>query len=147
MQMNFFRKSSRHPASSMLLESEAQSAIENPSEDEVRKLILSLSVGQTSFASLTNEAGEYVQVAGSRPWCVIEHRKGGPRHERAFQKTPTPKYKDGAKLRTGAGDITLKHDEWFLLKDAVEVFLAFLRREPYPAQVQWRSMNDTLGLT
>ncbi|PXA98050.1 hypothetical protein DMC47_10685 [Nostoc sp. 3335mG] len=67
------------------------------------------------------------------------------RHERAFQQTPTPKDKDGAKLRTGAGDISLRHDEWFLLKDAAEVLAAFLQKDTIPAHVKWRDMTDTLG--
>lgn len=67
-------------------------------------------------------------------------------HERAFQETLKPKYKDGAKLQTGAGEISLKHDEWFLLKDAAEMVVAFFRRDDFPARVQWRSMNELLGL-
>ena len=145
--MNFFSRFSSRPAPVMRLEGENRRPNDNPSEEEVRTLILGLRVGETSFASLTNEVGDYVQVAGSRPWCLIELRQSGPTHERAFQDTPSPKYKDGAKLRTGAGDITLRHDEWLLLKDAAEVFVAFLRGEPFPSHVKWRSMNDSLGLT
>lgn len=146
--MKLFSKLIRRPVSAMLLEAEGQPPIQNPSEEQVRALVLSLRVGETSFASLTDELGDYVQIAGSRPWCVIERRR--PKllqHERAFQETPTPKYKDGAKLRTGAGDISLNHDEWFLLKDAAEVFVAFLRKDAFPAHVKWRSMNETLGLS
>jgi hypothetical protein len=132
----------------MFLEAEGRPRIQDPSEEQVRELFLGLRVGQTSFASLTDEAGNYVQIAGSRPWCTIERRRVGPlNHERAFQATLAPKYKDGAKIRTGAGDISLNHDEWFLLKDAAEVFVAFLRRDAFPAHVNWRSMNETLGLS
>ncbi|MFC3444098.1 hypothetical protein ACFOKF_23420 [Sphingobium rhizovicinum] len=48
---------------------------------------------------------------------------------------------------TGAGEIVLKHDEWFLLKDAAEVFAAFLHKDLMPARVKWRSMNEMFGLT
>jgi hypothetical protein len=132
----------------MLFEAERQTPIENPSEEQVRALILGLRVGGTSFASLTDEAGNYITIAGSRPWCVIERRCLNPlEHNRAFQDTATPKYKDGAKIRTGAGDISLRHDEWFLLKDAANVCAAFLLKDAFPAHVQWRSMNETLGLS
>ncbi|MES3110434.1 hypothetical protein [Sphingomonas aurantiaca] len=136
------------PASSMLLEAEGQPPIVDPSEEQVRALVLGLRVGETSFASLTDEAGNYVQLAGSRPWCVIEYRRLKPlQHDRAFQDTPTPKYKDGAKIKTGAGDISLRQDEWFLLKNGAEVLAAFLRKDRFPANVQWRSMTETLGLS
>jgi len=132
----------------MLLEAEGQPPIVDPSEEQVRALVLGLRVGETSFASLTDEAGNYVQLAGSRPWCVIEYRRLKPlQHDRAFQDTPTPKYKDGAKIKTGAGDISLRQDEWFLLKNGAEVLAAFLRKDRFPANVQWRSMTETLGLS
>lgn len=99
-----------------------------------------------SFASITDEAGNYMQVAGSRPWCVLERRRINPSlHERAFQETRTAKYENGAKIRTGAGDIVLQHDEWFLLKDAAEAFVAFLHKGAMPAYVKWRSINHTFG--
>ena len=132
----------------MLLEAEAQQPIRDPSEEQIRETVLGLRLGKTSFVSLSDVAGNYVQVAGSRPWCVIEHRQLEPlKHERAFQETPMPKYQDGAKLRTGAGDISMKHDEWFLLKDAAEIFVAFYRGNANPPHVKWRSMGDVLGLS
>jgi hypothetical protein len=128
---------------SMTIEGEKLDAIINPTEEQVRQVVLGLNRMETSFVSLTDESGNYIQVAGSRPWCVLERRSVAPMlHERAFQHTPTPKYNDGAKIRTGAGEITLQHDEWFLLKDAAEVFVAFLNRETVPSQVQWRSLNE-----
>ncbi len=145
--MNFLRDLFRRRPSTMKLEAEGQLTIQNPSEELVRALILGLQQGGSTFASLTDEAGNYIQVAGSRPWCVIERRHLKPlQHERAFQETPKPKYKDGAKLSTGAGELSLKHDEWFLLKDAAEVAVSFLRHDEVPARVKWRSMNEMLGL-
>jgi hypothetical protein len=145
--MNFLLDLIRRRPSTMRLETEGQVVIENPSEELVRAIILGLQQGGSTFASLTDEAGNYIQVAGSRPWCVIERRHLKPlKHERAFQETPKPKYKDGAKLSTGAGELSLKHDEWFLLKDAAELAVSFLRQEEVPARVQWRSMNEMLGL-
>jgi len=135
-------------SSTMRLEAEGHPPVVNPSEQEVRAMILSLQRGHTSFASLTDEAGNYIQVAGGRPWCAIERRRlTPPKHERAFQETPKPKYMDGAKLSTGAGEISLRHDEWFLLKDAADIVVAFLQHDAIPARVKWRSMNQTLGLS
>ena len=145
--MGLFSKLFRRRWSAVLLEGEGLSPIRNPTEEQVRDLILSLKLGKISFATFTDRAGDYIQVAGSCPWCVIERRSLAPlEHERAFQETPKPQYPDGAKLRTGAGDLSLQHDEWFLLKDAAEVCIAFLRKDALPAHVNWRSMNEILGL-
>jgi len=130
-----------------VLEAESQLTVKDPTEEHIRAVVLGLRRGETSFASLTDQAGNYIQVAGSRPWCVVERRCLTPlQHERAFQETPKPKYKDGAKLSTGAGELSLQHDEWFLLKDAAELFLAFHRGSEMPVHVKWRSMNEMLGL-
>ena len=146
--MKLFRKSVSHGVSSVLFEAKGQAPVQNATEDQVRALVLDLRGAGAFFASLTDNAGNYIQIAGSRPWCVIERRHLKPlQHDRAFQATPTPKYNDGATLQTGAGRITLRHDEWFLLKDAVDIFAAFVRKDNFPAQVQWRSMNETLGLS
>ncbi len=40
----------------------------------------------------------------------------------------------------------MKHDEWFLLKDAADIFAAFLNRQPFPEKVEWRSMNEMFGI-
>ena len=145
--MKLFNKSLRRGVSPMIFEAKGQPPVQNATEEQVRALVLDLRVGGAFFASLTDEAGNYIQIAGSRPWCVIECRRLKPlQHVRAFQATPTPKYNDGAKLQSGAGSITLRHDEWFLLKDAADIFAAFLRKDDFPAHVQWRSMNERLGL-
>jgi hypothetical protein len=141
-----FVKTSLTPKS-MKLEPEGLPPIHNPSENEVRSAVLSLAASRPSFISLTDEDGNYVQAAGSRPWCLVEFRVTKPtNHMRAYQHTPNPKYRDGAKIRTGVGDITLQHDEWFLLKDAAEIFVSFLNREPFPSRVMWRSQNEMFGL-
>jgi hypothetical protein len=130
-----------------LLEVEHREPKHEPTVDEIKAVVTALGTSGSTFASLTNPEGGYLQVAGRRPWCVIERRVFNPtEHSRAFQDTPNPKYNDGAKLRTGAGDITLKHDEWFLLKDAAEIFEAFRTGAQLPAQVKWRSMNEMFDL-
>ncbi|HEX7694334.1 MAG TPA: hypothetical protein VF409_07580 [Sphingomonas sp.] len=130
----------------IILEGENLAAVSQASEEDVRKAVKALVPG-TSFLSLTREDGSYVQAAGGRPWCVVEYRDVPNRqHLRAYQHTPQPKYKDGAKIRTGAGDIALRHDEWFLLKDAAEIFVAFLRGQPFPDRVQWRPLTGMPNL-
>ncbi|MBX9859703.1 MAG: hypothetical protein K2Y20_08960 [Sphingomonas sp.] len=132
---------------SMVLEGQGFSPIREPSEQQVRYSVLALKNGGSSFLSVTDELGNYIQIAGSRPWCFIEHRQIKPlNHSRAYRDTPVPKYEDGAKIHTGAGDIELMHDEWFLLKDAAEIAVGFLKGESFPKGVNWRSLNEMLGI-
>ena len=131
----------------MILEGEGLAPIVQPSEAQVRDLVTSLASPKPSFASLTDEAGNYLQVAGGRPWCVVERREVSPlRHWRARTESGRRPYADGAKIRSGAGEILLRADEWLLLKQAVELFAAFQARRAFPDFVQWRSMNFSLGL-
>lgn len=131
----------------MILEGEGLAPIAQPSEAQVRDLVTSLASPRSSFASLTDEAGNYLQVAGGRPWCVVERREVSPlRHRRAYTESGRRPYADGAKIRSGAGEILLRADEWLLLKQAAELFAAFLAGRTFPDFVRWRSMNSSLGL-
>ena len=131
----------------LVLEVEGLPPRTEPTIDDVKGAVLGLGTSGWTFATLTQPNGDYIQFAGSRPWCLIEQRsQTPPSHSRAFRRTPNPKYKDGAKLRTGAGDITMKHDEWFLLKDAAAIVEAYQAGADFPKAVEWRSMNELLGL-
>jgi len=122
-------------------------SIVNPTEGQVRDLVVSLTMPKPTFASLTDDLGNYVQVVGGRPWCMVEWRQTDPLvHRRATTSSGRRPYKDGAKIRSGAGEITLLADEWLLLKQAAEIFAAFRTGEPLPDFVQWRTINSQLGL-
>lgn len=124
----------------MLFEGENYAPIINPSERVLRSRIDGLrSAGKHSYASVSDDAGNYVQVAGGRATCMIERfdsRSG--RRLRAFHDHPSPIFPDGTQLAFGAGILTLMADEWFLSDMAAEVMLCFLRSEPYPDCVRWR---------
>jgi len=131
----------------MTLEVEGLPAIAQPDEDLIRKTIMDLRGAGPSFASLTDRQGNYVQVAGGRPWVMVEWRQVSPLiHRRAHTTSGRRPYKDGAKINFGAGSIALQADEWLLQKQAFEIFLAFLRMEDFPDFVRWRTINDQLGL-
>ena len=143
---NLFRSSGQRTMP-LLLEVERQDSVVEPSIDQVRLAVLSLMLPAPSFLCLSHRNGDYIQVVGRRPWCRIELRRQAARnHWCAFQDTPNPKYLDGAKLRSGAGEIIMAHDEWFLLKDASEIVSAFYKECNFPPNVQWRSMNESFGL-
>lgn len=97
------------------------------------------------FARLTDDEGSYVQVIGWPPQCSVEWRDmGAGKHYRAFQVPPIVFWTEPTKLATICGPILLDPIECFRMSQAVEVFLAFLAREPFPQSVQWRDITVEL---
>ena len=113
----------------MRLEAEGQSPIDNVTESTVRSVVAKLhSYGPSSFASLTDEVGNYLQVAGGGVTCMIERRDASnKRHYRAFQDKRSAAFADGTALVFSGGELKLTSNEWFTSLDVEDVFLAFLR--------------------
>jgi hypothetical protein len=88
---------------------------------------------------LTDNFGNYVQVAGGGVTCMIEHFKiDGGRRWRASHDKPSPVRPDGTILVFRAGNIPMRSDEWFMSDQVVEIFLAFLNGKPFPSSIYWR---------
>lgn len=122
----------------MKLEVEGKAGISNPTAAQVARAIRSLkSYGRSSYASLTNESGNYVQVAGGGS-CMVEifDSPTGVR-SRAFHDMPNAARPDGTILVFGAGNIPMRSDEWFMADQVVEIFLAFHNTAPFPSYVGW----------
>jgi|SRR6185436_12731076 len=131
----------------MRLEIERRHAIEDPSEMQVRSAIMALrSYGPSSFASLTDENGNYLQVAGGAVTCLLERRDGGTnRHYRAYRDNPSTVFSTGTALVFGGGQVKLAADEWFTASIVADAFLAFLRGEDLPASIKWRDVTRILN--
>lgn len=71
---------------------------------------------------------------------LLERREVSGTHSRAFQDKPVAVHPDGTLLPSNAGTFNLAQDEWFLLKQVVEVFAAFASGEPCLPFVRWRKM-------
>lgn len=131
----------------MQLDRENKAPIMNPGasriEGELRKL---RSEGPTSFAVLTNDAGDYLQVAGGGGGCLLERRDAvSGRHFRGYQTQPVVPFEDGTELCFSGGRIPLQAREWFRVKQAIEVFVAFNEARPLPEYVQWRDITELLA--
>jgi hypothetical protein len=124
----------------MKFEAEAKAEIPDPKESQVTGTIeLLKSFGPCSYASLTDEGGNYVQVAGGGVSCMIERYDAtGRKRFRAFHDKPSAVRPDGTVLSFRAGNISMRSDEWFMSNKMVEVFVAFLKNEAFPADVHWR---------
>jgi len=123
----------------MKLDIEGKPVITAPTPAQIARALKSLrSYGKSSYASLTDGAGNYVQVAGGGVSCMIERFEFGAQQWRAFHNKPSPVRPDGTILVFRAGNIPMRSDEWFMVDQVVEVFLAFLSETRYPPFVHWR---------
>jgi hypothetical protein len=132
----------------MRLEVEGRATpINGVTEAQIRTILLALrSYGPSSFASLMDEEGNYVQIAGGGGTCSLErHEAASGKQFRAYQDARSKVFADGTRLSFGGGSIELTADEWFTAGDAIDVFLAFLRREPLPQKINWRDISDILS--
>ncbi|BEU75074.1 hypothetical protein MAFF211271_46290 (plasmid) [Ralstonia syzygii subsp. indonesiensis] len=119
---------------------EGKATIIDPKVGQIKRAIKALkSYGPSSYASLTDEGGRYVQVAGGGITCMVERfdPQMGERL-RAFHDKPNPVYPDGTILSFRAGNIPMKSDEWFKSDQVAEIFVSFLRGSEFPAYVSWR---------
>ncbi|MEB5963881.1 hypothetical protein [Comamonas testosteroni] len=124
----------------MILEQEGKKAVDNPTVNQIKKAISSLrSYGPSSFASITNSRGKYLQVAGGGITCMLElYDPETKQRFRAFGDKQNPAFPDGTLLVFGAGKLAMRSDEWFFADKVAEAFCNFSRDEPLPIDIKWR---------
>jgi hypothetical protein len=125
----------------MLFQAEGKPDVSKPSVARLRSALKSLrSYGPSSYASLTDDQGNYIQVAGGGVTCMVErYEKETNTRERAYHDKPSPIRPDGTILAFRAGNIPMRSDEWFVADQVAELFIAFLNGDAYPDYVHWRS--------
>jgi hypothetical protein len=95
----------------------------------------------SSFASLTDRQGNYVQVACGGITCMVERREESTAKQyRAHQKEDRKGCPDGTWLAFGGGTIPLKSDEWLSSDQGREIFLASLGGREMPKSIFWREV-------
>ncbi|PPU13527.1 hypothetical protein XacyCFBP2565_14455 [Xanthomonas arboricola pv. corylina] len=126
----------------MIFEIEGGDKISEPDEAKVKLAIRKLrSYGPQSFASLDNEDGEYVQVAGGGVTCMLERMDGVLNKQyRGYTSIKSKVFPDGTILAFGGGELIMRSDEWFSSEEVAEVFCCFLRKSPFPDYVMWREI-------
>ena len=130
----------------MRFEVDGRSPVENVKEATVRSAILRLrSYGPSSFASLTNKNGDYLQIAGGGVTCMLERRDSlAGRHYRGYQDRRSKVFPDGTVLVFSGGEIPLAADEWFTSEQVLMVFIAFLKNTELPDFAKWRDITDVV---
>jgi hypothetical protein len=128
------------------LEVEGKPAVEQPTEKQIRAAVLKLrSYGPHSYAALTDDGGNYLQVAGGGVTCLLERRNASSgQHFRAFHGKPSSVFADGTALAFSGGEIRLNADEWFTSEVVADAFSAFRSGAPLPAGISWREVTNTL---
>ena len=131
----------------MILHIEKKAPVTAPNEKKVRSSIKLLrSYGPSSFATLVDDDGSYVQVAGGGVTCMLEWRDiQTGKHCRAYHDTPSKVFHDGTLLVFGGGSVPMEADEWFIADKVTEVFLAFLNSMKFPDGVRWRDITSVIA--
>jgi hypothetical protein len=127
----------------MKLEAENSSVIFGVDQSKLIKTLKKLkSYWPSSFACITDEDGNYVQVAGGRVTCFIERYDAKSKKLfRGYHSNSSTNFEDGTTLSFGAGSVQLKKDEWFNIDDVIEVFLLFNKGQSLPEGIYWREIN------
>jgi len=132
----------------MLLEIEDGTNFQNPNAQDLKAEILTLGDPRRTFAYLTRENGEYLQVGVERPWCVLEWRQLSPvLHQRAFVINRQRDIDAGVEINFTAGPIPLEQDEWIPIELVSKCFEAYLVGCNFPESISWRSINHLLGIS
>ncbi|WP_312414426.1 hypothetical protein [Comamonas sp.] len=124
----------------MLLECEGKPLIHHPTPTQVRRVLSSLrSYGPSSYASLTDENKNYVQVAGGGTTCLMElyDAESGKRW-RAFGDIRSKIFPDGTLLVFSAGQMPMMADEWISIDKVIEAFCCVLNGLDYASDIKWR---------
>ena len=124
----------------MRLEAEKLAPIENVTAKRLRAIILKLRhYGPSSFAALTDDDGNYLQVAGGGVTCMLERREASTGQTwRAFTNARSKAFPDGTILAFGGGELKLLADEWLMAPLVADAFEAFLHGRPLPEAILWR---------
>jgi hypothetical protein len=83
--------------------------IDTPGE---RKMALEPSRTRMSFATLSNEENQYIQVAGGPGLYMLERHEVDGTHYRAFQKVPVASHPDGTELMFSGGRVSMAQRDW-----------------------------------
>ncbi|GAB7532012.1 hypothetical protein PS3A_44270 [Pseudomonas sp. 3A(2025)] len=127
----------------MKLEAESSPVIISVNQAQLVKTLKRLkSYGPSSFACITDDDGNYVQVAGGRFTCFVERYDAKNKILfRGYHSNSSTNFEDGSLLSFGAGRVQLKKDEWFNVDDVIEVFSRFNEGQALPESIYWREIK------
>ena len=124
----------------MRLECEGKLPIENPKATQIRKAVSALrSYGPSSYASITDSNGSYLQVGGGGVTCLLElYQAETKKRFRAFGEKKNLAFPDGTLLVFRAGQVPMMSDEWFVADKVAEAFCCFAEGKELHKGIHWR---------
>ncbi|AZF24379.1 hypothetical protein [Pseudomonas sp. R2-60-08W] len=127
----------------MKLEAENSPVIIGFNQAQLIKALKKLkSYGSSSFACITDDDGNYMQVAGGRFTCFIERYDAKSKKLfRGYHSNSSMNFEDGTLLSFGGGRVPLNKDEWFNIDDVIEVFSLFTQNQTLPENIYWREIR------
>jgi hypothetical protein len=127
----------------MIFDREGISQIEKPSEKKLKQQLSYLKGIKKSFATLSKDSNNFIQMAGGGQTCCIEKKENGQLF-RAKQKNTIVPWTKKSILSTSCGDFELKPEEYFNIEQVVEIFVSYLNDSKLPDYVSWNETNLNL---
>ncbi len=127
----------------MIFERENTKPVENPSEKQISYGLSHMkSYGKSSFATITDQAGNYLQIEGGKTFFLFEKRECSTgKHFRAYQQNPVVPFEDDTELCFSGGSIRLKRNEWFRREQVEETFISFSKGQELPIFISWTEIQ------
>lgn len=127
----------------MILEVENKKNFINVSFKEIERNLLKLkSYGKNSFAILSDDRGNFIQVAGGGVTCVVERKSFGESTiYRAFLIEPRNKYEGLQEIYFGGGSLKVNPNEILFISDVIDCFKSFYDNISYPKSINWTDVK------
>lgn len=121
---------------------EDQKIIEAVSEKRLRQQLGFKTGGDTRFAILEDDLGNFIQMVGGGVACCLEWKDTeSGRHCRAFVDPPRVPWKAPGRL----GPMMLDPNEFLDIELVTEAFCAFLNKQPFPDEICWRDVSQEIN--
>lgn len=76
---------------------------------------------------------------------MVEWRDVRGTHFRASQQPAVVPFEDGTVLSFSGSQVALRAEEWFTVRQVIEVFVAFSESRPFPNYVIWSDISDIIA--
>ena len=124
----------------MKFERENTKQIDFPSQKQVELSLSHLKGSKRSYASLTSDSGDFIQMAGGGFSCILEKSINGTVY-RANQLEKVIHFNEVTSLHTTCGEFEVEPNEYFSIDQIKEAFVRFLSGERDFNNYQWKNLE------
>ena len=100
--------------------------------------------GNSRYAHITDEEGNWLQVGGGRLYCFLErHDTGMDAFYRGWRTSPLDvPFPDPVDVTIDGGRVSVRKDEWFRIEEVIQIFVAFRNQRALPQWVCWKDISE-----